>query len=84
MRAMEMIAERFPPPILLRQEKIQPTLAVVKGLLQRIRDSFLVAGAVGDSIGDNFQGRIARRRYADFSKVTDVLLNKQPVEAGLL
>jgi hypothetical protein len=81
---MEMIAEGFSPPILLRQKEIQPALAVVKGLFQGIRDSLLVAGTVGDSIGDNFQGDIARRRYADFSKITDLLSHEQPMEAGLL
>jgi hypothetical protein len=81
---MEMIAEGFPPPILLRQEKVQPSLAVVKGLLQGIRDSLLVAGTISDSIRNNFQACISLRRCADFIEITDILLNQQPVEAGLL
>ena len=50
MRAMEMVAEGFPSPILLRHEKIQSSLAIVKGLLQGIRNSFLVGGAVGEAV----------------------------------
>src|SRR5207344_2939202 len=76
--------EGFPSPILLRHEKIQSSLAVVKGLLQGIRNSFLVGGAVGEAVDDDFEVCIAWRRCADFIEITDILLNKQPVEAGRL
>ena len=83
-RAMEMVTEGFPSPILLRHEKIQSSLAIVKGLLQGIRNSFLVGGAVGEAVDDDFKVCIAWGRLTDLRKITDGLLTEQPVEAGRL
>src|ERR1051325_2528423 len=55
-RAMQMIAEWLTAPIFLRQEEIQPALAIMKRLLERIQNAFFVRIAPGEAIHDDLQG----------------------------
>ena len=84
MGTTQVIAKRFPAPFVLGKIKIQFAFAVVKSLLERIRDAFMVLRPIGEAVDDDLQRRLARRRLVEFFKIAQIFAVEQAMKAGAL
>src|SRR3990170_5987606 len=84
MRAVQMITERFAPPIFLRQKEIYFSLAVVKRLFQRVRDALAVLRPVGKAVGDDLQRFTVRWSFVELFQLAQALAAEQAMKTGAL